>query len=151
MAIKRTDPNARFKVISELDDALENETPEELAQLKAEKRPTRYEEYSENLDESKLRFRDGAKPTRFVFRCLKNAEVAEIQAKHVQVDTASKKIGMGNPALAFLDYFQVGCLGMENDAGQLEQVGPDDVGFGVAIGVGSVISLYTSLGKHLKK
>lgn len=151
MAIKRVDPTARFKVISELDDALEHETPKELEALRKSNLPTRYEIYSESLDESKLKFKEGSTPTRFVIRCLKNAEVAEIQSKHVVVDTVTKKIEMGNPALAFLDYFKMGCLGIEDEVGKLEQVGPDDVGYGVTVGIGSVISLYTSLGKHLKK
>jgi hypothetical protein len=154
MAISRVNPSARFKVISELDDALERETPEELEALKqpdGTSLPTRYEQYAENLDESKLRFREGAKPDRFVIRCLRNEEVAEIQAKHLVVDTTAKTTKLGNPALAFLDYFKVGCVGLETAEGNTVKLGSDDVGFAVAVGVGSVIMLFTSLGKHLKK
>jgi hypothetical protein len=161
MAIKRVDPNAKFKVISEVDDALISETSEELAALrtgkidsatgKEETIPSRYEQYAEDLDETKLKFKDGVKPTYFLIRCLKNNEVAEIQKKHFSVDSAAKKVELSNPALAFLDYFTMGCLGVEAESGKVEKIGPDDVGYGVAVGIGSLISLFTSLGKHLKK
>lgn len=153
MAISRVDPNATFRLISDQDDAIIHETAEELAELRAagDETFTRYSRYAETLDEKILKFKEGAKPTYFVIRCLKNQEVAELQQKHIFVDPATKRIQFNNMNLAFLDYFNKGCLGMEDENGKLVKVSSEDVGLVVAIGIGSTISLFTSLGKNLKK
>lgn len=169
MAIRRVDPKATFRIISQFDEALIEETNEELEALKTgkkiptgqkdaagkeitvdESRPTRYEDYVDTLDESKLRFKEGEKPTYFVIRCILNSEMAELNEKHLVIDPVSRKIEYKNRGQWFLDHFQRGCVGIEQD-GKVVPVSVDDLGNGVAMAMGSVISLFTSLGKHLKK
>jgi hypothetical protein len=160
MAIRKIDPTATFKVISQFDESVQHETPEEMEALKTGKQdengndilnPTRFEQYLENLDDSLLRLKDGVPPTYFVIRCLKNSEVAELNEKHVVVNVVEKKIEHKNRQLMFLEMFDIGCLGTQTGDGKLEKTSGDEVGYAVAVAMGSVISLFTSLGKHLKK
>lgn len=170
MSIKRVDPKATFKIISQYDSALIEETPEELEALKTgkkvasgqmgadgkeimldESRPTRYEEYIDTLDETKLKFKEDETPTRFVIRCMLNSEMAELNEKHITIDPAKRKIEYKNRSLWFLEHFQKGCLGTVEEDGSVKPASSDDVGLGVAVAMGSVISLFTSIGKHLKK
>ena len=146
MAIKRIDPKATFKVICEYDSVLVNETEEE----KVVGTPTRYESYIENLDESKLKLKEGDKPTYFVIRCLTNRESILNQEKYVEVDVVAKKSNVKNPTGMLLEMFNLACLGMEDENGKVVPVTSDDIGLGVAINIGSLINLYTSLGKNLK-
>lgn len=160
MAIRKTDPKAEFKIICQVDDAIINETAEELAALVTDKldelqRPikleTRYERYLESLDESILVLDPAKKPSRFVIRCLKNSELADLNEKYTKVNVLSKTIDMVRTNQMFLEIFNLGCLGMENELGKSEKVTVDDIGFAAAVSMGSVISLFTSLGRHLKK
>lgn len=150
MSIIRVDSKATFKIISQYDSALINETEEEMAQLKAEGKQTRYEDYLDNLDESKLQLKEGDKPTYFVVRCLKNTELAEIHQKHMVVDPVAKTSQARNASLMMLDHFKIGCLGIQNEDGTIQKLDADDVGFGVALSIGVAISTFTSLGKNLK-
>lgn len=160
MAIRKTDPTAQFKIICQQDDAVINETTEELEALKTGKfdeygreikLETRYERYLETLDESILKIDPDKKVNRFVVRCLKNSELAEMNERYTKVNVLNKTIDMVKTNQMFLETFQLGCLGLENENGKLEKVSVDDVGFAIAISMGSVISLFTSLGRHLKK
>lgn len=151
MAIRKIDPKATFKIISQFDDALINETPDGLAALKLAGKQTRYEDYLEDLDESKLLLDEKLKPSRFVVRCLKNQEIADINERFTKVDVVGKKVDMVRTNAMFLETFQTGCLGVEDENGKVEKVDAEEIGFAVAVAMGSVISLFTSLGKHLKK
>jgi hypothetical protein len=171
MAIRRVDPKATFRVICEFDDALMRETPEELEALKTGKKtasglfdaagkeimidevnPTRYEQYIDTLDEAKLKFKEGEKPSYFLIRCLLNSEMAALNEKHITIDPVKKRVDYKDRNKWFLDHFDLGCLGIiEGNALPAVQVNPDDLPVGVAIAVGSIISLFTSTGKHLKK
>jgi hypothetical protein len=157
MAILKIDPTARFKLISQYDDAVIEETKEELDALKffdeqgAERmKPTRYQEYIENLDESKLKLDPTKTPDRFVFRCLTNGEQIAIQEKYAKVDVIQKKTDITSINAMFLEIFNTAILGVET-GGKMEKITAENVGLPVAISIGSVISLFTSLGKHLKK
>lgn len=161
MAIKRLDPAARFRVICEYDSALINETPEELKALKngvigpdgeEESNPARYQLYLQDLDESKLKIKDDEKPSHFVFRCLTNQEMGQLQETHFEFDLKTKTQKFkGSKTDYFAELFRLGVDGMEDENGNVVKVGPNDVGLGVMIAIGSAISVYTQLGKHLKK
>lgn len=155
MAIKKLDPSARFRLICEYDDALIPETAEEMAALKADgddPKPTRYREYLENLDESKLKIRDGEKPSHFVIRCLTNQEMGDLQERHFDFDPKTKtQTFKGSKTGYFMELFRLGVLGMEDEAGKVVPTTPDEMPIGVMVAIGSAISIFTQLGKHLKK
>lgn len=151
MSIKRLDPKATFELICELDSALQSETPEELAAIKEAKGQTRYEQYLESLDESKLLIRDGEKPDRFVFRCLKNSETAELQTKHMQFNPETKSYSAKNDALYLFDVFDRACLGLRQEDGSIDKINSDELGFSVAVNIGGAISIFTASGRHVKK
>ncbi len=157
MAVRRIDPNAKFKVISQFDDAIIGETKEEIEALKfydeqgvERMKPTRYQIYIEDLDESKLLFDPTKVPTRFVFKGISNSELTEITQKYSVVDVLQKKTDIANVNAMFIEYFNRGVMGIEEN-GKVEKVTAESVGFGVAVGIGSIVSLYTSVGKNLKK
>lgn len=161
MAIKKLDPSVRFRLICEFDDALISENKEELAALNSGIKmpdgediiaPTRYQQYLENLDESKLKFREGAKPSYFVFRCLTNREMGELQEKYFDYDVKAKRQTFkGAKTSYFAELFEIGVLGIEDDSGKVVPVGPNEIGIGVMVNIGSAINIYTQLGKNLKK
>jgi hypothetical protein len=150
MAIKRIDPKATFEIISEFDSALMLESQEELDELAKTNSPSRYMQYVENLDESKLKFVEGETPSRFKIRCLLNTELAEIQEKHFVVDVIAKSAKARNSSLMFLEMFNMACLGIVED-GKVVKLNADDVGIGIAVGIGASISAFTTLGRHTKK
>jgi hypothetical protein len=150
MSIIRVDSKATFKVISQYDSALINESDAEMEQLKKDGKQTRYEDYLDSLDESKLQMKEGDKPTYFVIRCLKNTELAEIHQKHMVVDPVAKTTQARNAGLMMLEHFKMGCLGIQNEDGTIQKLDADDVGFGVALSIGTTVSMFTSLGKNLK-
>jgi hypothetical protein len=160
MAIRKLDPNAKFRLICELDDALISETSEELEALKTGKKdedgnetlnPTRYQEYLDDLDESKLKMRDGAKPSYFHFRCLTNEEMGILQEKYFDYDVKEKRPKFkGSKTEYFIELFRLGVIGLEDD-GQIAKVSANEVGYAVMVAVGSAVNIFTSLGKHLKK
>lgn len=151
MSIKRVDPKATFKIISEFDSALISETQEELRELAKEKKDTRYMQYLESFDESKLIFKPDEKPTYFVIRCLLNSEFAVIQERHMEVNVETKTFRAKNSSLMMFDLFNTACLGMIDENGNTVKVTADEVGMAVATGIGATISMLTTLGKHLKK
>jgi len=150
MAIKRLDPTAKFKVICIFDDALELETEEELKALGTDGK-SRYQEYMENFDESKLKFKEGQKPTRFHIRCLKANEVAELNAKYQKIDTVKKSIELINRNQMMLEIFNLAVVGIEDENGNVSKISSDELEFNVAVEIGSMVSLLTTLGKNLKK
>lgn len=150
MAIRRVDPKATFKVICELDSAVIRENAEELAQLAADKKPTRHEDYLVDLDESKLKLDPNEKPNRFIVRCLKNDEYNEIQRKHMVLDVVNKTTTIRDNAAYFFELFEKACLGLEDENGVCQPVTYNEVGFGIAISIGASISLFTTLGRQLK-
>jgi hypothetical protein len=160
MAIKLLNPETRFKLICEYDDALVAESQEEQAALDSGLKdkngepimaPTRYRQYIDNLDESKLKFREGAKPSRFHFRCLTSQELAELDERYFELD---EKIGIrvlkAGRAAFFIEVFRLGVIGIEDENGQVAPIGPNEIGAAVVNSVGSVINFYTQLGKNAK-
>ena len=161
MAIKKLDPSARFKLISELDDSIIHETKEELEALKSDAKdkegnpisaPTRYEQYLEAIDESKLKFRKDSKPSYFHFRCLTNQEIGELQDKYLDYDVKAKKTTFKGPKMNyFAEIFEKGVIALEDENGVQVKVGPNEVGIGVMVAVGVAIDSFTQLGRHAKK
>ena len=161
MAIKRIDPSARFRLICEYDGALVPESAEELQALKTGKKdadgeeemnPTRYQQYLADLDESKLKFAEGEKPSHFSFRCLTNQEMGQLQEQYFEYDVKAKTQKFkGTKSEYFAELFRLGVEGMEDENGKVIPVSPNEVGLGVMVAVGSAISIYTQLGKNLKK
>lgn len=161
MAIKKLDPSARFRLICEYDEALIGETPEERKALGTGRKdedgeeifnPTRYQQYLDSLDESKLRFVDNEKPSYFQFRCLTNQEMGTIQERYFAFDFKNRKQEFkGSKTEYFAELFKLGVIGMEDESGTARAVGTDEVPYGVMVSIGSAISIYTQLGKHLKK
>lgn len=151
MAVKRIDPKATFRVIAESDDALESEGPLEQVQLLKEGKTSRYQQYLENLDESKLIFKEGAKPSYFQIRCLLPTEKAQMELKYTRPNLATGKVEVKDPILMMHEYFDSACDGIIGDDGKVEKVKADDLAPGVALQIGTVISIYTSVGKNLKK
>lgn len=150
MAIKRLDPTARFKIICVFDDALDLESQEELDAMGKDDR-TRYQQYMENFDESKLKFKEGLSPTRFHVRCLKASEVAELNARYQKVDVVKKTIEIVNRSQMMIEIFNLGVIGIEDEEGKVSKIGADELEASVVIEIGSMISLLTTLGKNLKK
>ncbi len=158
MSIKRLDPNAIFKVISSSDDALLNETPEELIsdQLDADgnrvMNTTRYEQYTEemNLDESKLKFVEGKVPDRFILRPLTADETADLNSKYILFSSESKKMTIINKNRLFLEMFRAAYQGIETN-GVITQVPTKEIQFQIQIEMGATVSILTNLGKNLKK
>ncbi len=155
MAIRRLDPSARFKIICEYDDALIRETEEELKALEqpsGETLPTRYEEYLENLDQSKLRLKPDGKPTYFHFRCLTNLEQGELQEKFMDYDVKEKRsFFKGSKTRYFVELFEKGVIGIEDETGAMVKIDAEQIGMGVVMAIALAINSYTAMGKHLKK
>jgi hypothetical protein len=158
MAIKLMDPKAQFKIVSNHDDALEHETIDELktGELdengKEKLKPSRYELYleSESFDESILKFKEGQQPDRFVLRCLSNDESAEINSKYMTVDVVTKTMKFKNQSRMFLEIFNLAFVGLDS-GGKLQKVSSAEVPYHMAVEMGSIASMLTSLGKNLKK
>lgn len=159
MAIKLLDPKAIFKVISATDDALLSETAEELlaastnADGSAVANPTRYEQYMEeaNFDESKLIFKEGCKPDRFVLRPLTADEHADINSKYIFVDTVGKKMVYTNRHKMFLEFFKLSYQGIETGAGVQTKPALAELPYPIQVEMGAVVSLIASLDKNAKK
>lgn len=151
MAIRRLDPKATFKVVSQYDDAVIAETAEELELLKASKEKTRYEKYLESFNLADLKFKEDAKPTHFVVRCLQSLELAELNEKHIEANVVEKTMQFKERNKMLFEMFELGCLGIESENGKVEKIGTEELDAGVVIEVGSIISLMTTLGKNLKK
>lgn len=159
MAIKKIDPKATWKLISSYDDAVIKETEEELEALKTgemdekgkeKSNPTRYQRYMDDLDEAKLRLDPAASPTRFVIRCLLNDEQALLNSKYLEVDTVKKTYEYKNGLVMFLEVFNLACLGID-EGGKIVKITANDIGYGPAAEIGSVIHHFSALGKNLKK
>lgn len=148
MAIKRLDPKATFRVVSQNDDSLVHESVEE---LKGE--PSRYEQFLDTLDLSKLKFKEdgSSKPTIFVVRALTNFEVADLNEKYFLFDTTTKKVKNVNQAKMLLEMFNLGCLGIEAENGSIEKVSDQEIGFQTAVEIGAIVNIIGTLGKNLKK
>lgn len=151
MAIKRVDPKATFRVVSQADDAVVQESPEEIAALKASKEKSRYDKFTESLAIGDLQFKEGVKPTYFHIRALLNSEKADIEEKYLVVDVEKKKITFKNQKKMLLEMFELGCVGIEDERGVVAKVVDGEIPYDVAIDIGSLISIATSLGKNLKK
>lgn len=159
MAIKRLDPKALFLVISATDEALDNETDAELqSEEKNEdgspkQKVTRYEEYIEELklDESKLKFKEGHTPDRFVLRALTADELADINSRYIYVDTLAKKMVYTNRNKMFLEMFTKTFQGLQGPNGSTQKVDTTELPYNVQIEMGAVVSLIASLGKNEKK
>ncbi len=168
MSIKRLDPNARYRVIAPQDEALDSESPEELKALEialaedeksdsaAPKRnPTRYEKYIEQFDESCLRFKEGAKPTRFVLRALRNAETAMLNAKYYTYDTVSKRATNKDLSLYSIEVFGLAVLGIEeeNEEGKTvpSKISSEELSLATVMEVAGCVTLLGQLGASSKK
>lgn len=157
MAIKKIDPAATFKVISQFDDALVSETPEELktgekdAEGKDILKSSRYTQYVEaDFDESKLVFKEGDQPDRFIVRCLNHAEQGLVNQKYLEVDVVNKRHGYKNQAQMWLEVFKMACTGVES-GGKVEKINADELPYHITVEIGSIISLLTTLNKNEKK
>lgn len=159
MAIKKIDPKATWKVISQYDEAVISETAEEKEALKTGEvdedgkdvlKSTRYQQYMDDLDQSKLVLQPNVEPSLFVIRCIKNSEMAELNEKYLTIDTVKKTANHKNSLAMFLEIFNLCCLGIE-EGGKIVKTSADEIGYGPAVEIGSVIYHFTTLGKHLKK
>lgn len=159
MAIKRLDPKAIFKVISAIDDAIELDKPEDLISEELDQdgkpkiKPTRYEEYMEeaNFNESKLKFKEGMQPDRFLLRPLTADELADINARYMFIDTVAKKMIYTNRNKMFLEMFVKAYQGIQGADGVVVKVEIDAIPYPVQIEMGAVTSLIATLGKNEKK
>lgn len=151
MGIMRVNPKATFRLICESDEAIQHESADELAELLAAGKPTRYERYSESLEEKDLVLKEGVKPDYFTVRCLKNSEFADIQGRHMVADTVNKKVTTKNASLMFLEIFNAACIGVEDGDGKTSPITSDELPFGVATSIGATIFNWTAVGKQLKK
>lgn len=154
MAIAKLNPKARFKIVSQFDDAVEAEKPDELQPPAegAEAPKSRYEQYIESdFDESKLKFKEGMKPDRIIIRALTADELAEINSKHIVVDTVGKKFITTERNKMFLTMFKMTFEGIESGDGSVSKPSFDEIPFQVQTEMGSIVSLITTLGKNLKK
>lgn len=151
MAIRRVDPKATFRVVSQTDEAVETETAEEQAALKAAGQQTRYEKYLESFNLGDLKFKEGVKPTIFHIRSLLNGERADIDEDFLVVDTVSKTVDYKNQKKMLIAMFKLGCLGIEDDNGKLQPLDAESVEYSTSIDIGSLVSLSGTVGKNLKK
>lgn len=157
MSIKKINPDAKFKIVYELDDALETETVQELdtGEKAADGSPvlkqSRYEKYFNSLDIADLKFKEGMTPTVFIVRALKNFETAELNEKYISIDPATKRLTNKSPNKMYLEMFNTACLGEEKTDGTIVKILPDEIGFAVATNIGVMISLIGILGKNQKK
>ncbi len=156
MAIKLIDSKARFEIVSQLDEAVVNEPLAELldgvdTEGKPKYKPGRFSKYMDTLSLSDLKLDEtkGA-PTLFVVRCLTDKERAELQEKHLVVNTEKKTMEFKNQGQYLIDCFDLAITGIKNTDGSIQTVTSADVGFTHAQSVGGTISYMTSIGKHLK-
>lgn len=150
MAVKRLNPEARFKIICEFDDSLVPETEAELTAT-APGAPTRYEQYLEELDESKLQFRDGAAPSRFVLRCLTSSELGCLQEEYFGYDEERKsQVFKGSRSKYIRRVFELCVISIIDENGVEAKVTPDEIGYGVMAAIGSTVSMFTALGRNSK-
>lgn len=141
MAIKRLDPSARFRVISQMDEAVVHDEKKD-----------RYQRYLENFDQKELSLKDDVKPTYFILRPLKNLELADINAKYLVVNPLEKTARYQDNMKMFLEMFDMCCEGTQvGEDGPIEKVKSDDIPLTVASEIGSIVSLIATLGKNLKK
>ena len=154
MAIKLVDTSARFWIISEFDDALLSETPEELVELVKTNGETRFLKYSKTLDESNLKFVEGKQPTYFQHRALTEKERIGIQEQYFKVSTADgkSKIEITDKAQYLRDQALKTCLGVRNPDGSVTPVDFDNVfqGDQHLLSLGTTVALITMVGLHLK-
>lgn len=138
MAIKRLDPAAKFKLVSQFDDAIV-------------KSAERYDTYLESLNTADLQFAEGQLPTLFVVRPLTNMELAEFNSKYMRVDVMNKKIVYKDESKMFLEMFELCFEGVEEAGATLEKLPVASIPYPVSTEIGSIISLIAVLGKNLKK
>jgi len=158
MAIKRLNPKATFKIISQTDTALDMETPEELvtgtdAEGNQILKESRYEKYVGNadFDESHLKFKEGQQPERFVVRALLADERAELNSKYTFVDTAAKRVVFTNRDKLFLDTFSKAFQGLEDANGVLQKLSPEELPYEVRVEIGALVQMLGNLSKNEKK
>lgn len=155
MAIKRLDPKAIFKVISTYDQALDNETAQELLDNQSDLqnlKVTRYEEYigEANFDESKLKFKEGLKPDYILLKALSADDLADINGRYVLIDVVQKKTIITNRNKMYIEMFKAAYQGIESE-GKASKVPLDEIEYQIQIEMGAIASLIASLGKNLKK
>lgn len=143
MAIKRLDPKARFRVVSQFDDAVDRSDSEA---------DTRYAKYLESLDLADLKFKEGATPTFFNIRTLSNLELADFNSRYLSVDPEKKHVTYKGQAKMFLEMFDACCESAQDGAdGPAEKITSAEVPLTIAHEIGSIISLIGTLSKNLKK
>lgn len=141
MSIKRLDPKARFRVISQLDEAV----------VRDEELKARYEKYLESLDPAELKLKEGQTPTYFILRPLTHLQLADLNSRYLEVDVEKKTAKYKNQTKMFLEMFDLCCEGMQDGDGPMESISSEELAFGVAAEIGSMVSLIATLGKNLKK
>jgi hypothetical protein len=145
MAIKKLDPKARFRVVAQMDDAIDNNDYEN------DLSKDRYAKYLDTLDMGVLKFVGDQKPSVFVVRPLTNLELADLNGRYLVIDAERKTASYRDQVKMFLEMFDLCCEGMENEEGKIEKVSSGEIPYGVASEIGSIISLIATLGKHAKK
>lgn len=154
MAIKKLDPKARFRLVAQMDDAIDNTdypAPQDQPEAKADLSADRYARFLDSLDMSVLKTVEGQKPSVFVVRPLANIELAELNSKYLTIDAEKKTARYRDQVKMFLEMFDLCCEGMEMEDGTLEKVLSSEIPYGVASEIGSIISLIATLGKNAKK
>lgn len=157
MAIKRLNPKAIFKIVSQYDDAVDIENIEELktgviVDGVEETRPTRYEQYIESdFDEAKLKYKEGMQPDRFLLRAITADELASINSKYLYIDTVAKKVTTLDRNSMFLSLFKLAYSGIESADKVVSKPSTDEFPYNVQVEMGSIVSLITSLNKNEKK
>lgn len=143
MAIRRLDPAARFRLVSQMDPAVDRTDETEAA--------ARYAAYLESLDPGALKFKDGETPTFFTVRPMTNIELATFNSKYLKTDPEQKRSRYENQSQMFFEMFDLCCEGMQDGNDPMTKVTSNEVSYAVANEIGSIISLIATLGKHLKK
>lgn len=151
MAIKLIDNSAVFEVVSQYDDAIVNETPEEVEAIRAAGGSTRFDKYMDSLNLSDLVIKEGEAPTVFIVKGLTHKQRAELQEKHVSVDVTTKKVTTTDPQAYFADIYNLAVVGVKTSQGVTVQASAEEVGPMHSMSIGATVTHLTVLGKNLKK
>lgn len=141
--IKRLNPKATFRVVSQLDPALD------FGATAASEHPA-WLKFLENFDMSVLPVKAGETPTVFHIRPLLHSELAEINEEHMLVDTVKKRIEIKNRSAMLLAMFNKAVVGVEEN-GKVEPITADELPYGAAVSLGSLVSVVTNMERPAKK
>ncbi|MDZ4810756.1 MAG: hypothetical protein SGI96_21175 [Bacteroidota bacterium] len=146
MAIVRINPNARFKLVSSTDSAIDRD---KCPKIKSEASGEQLK-YSESLSLEDLVFFEDKKPTYFVCRNLTATEQVALYKNHQQFDVEKRKVVHNDMQTLLLKIFEACCKEVEDD-GVKSAIGVDEVPYEVVQELGSSILVRMSLGDTEKK